>query len=100
MLHVTKEIQKDNTVYLECIFRNIQGLPVDTDSTPQYSILSESEKVIDQGYLVKRKDGYYGMYYTPDIIGVYNIKYVGSIDQKVVVLKSNFKVVSNTTSKS
>jgi hypothetical protein len=100
MIHTTKEIQKGNTVYLECIFRDMNGVAVDPSTTPQYSILSESGSTITTGYLTKRKDGYYGTYYAPSAIGEYQIAYTGTVDGKVVVLKSNFKVITSPTNKS
>ena len=100
MIHTTKTIQKGNTVYLECIFRDLNGTPTDTDSAPAYSILTESGSSAASGYLVKRKVGYYGTYYTPGAIGEYQIAYTGTVDGKVVVLKSNFKVVTTATNQS
>ena len=100
MIHTTKELQKGSNAYFECIFRDINGVPTDPVSAPQYTILTESGSSLATGYLIKRKVGYYGTYYAPSAIGEYQIAYTGTVDEKVVVLKSNFKVITSPMNKS
>lgn len=100
MQHTTKTFQKGNTAYLECVFRNINGVPTDPYPAPTYSIKKESGAEDVGGTLQKRKEGYFGTYYTPDEIGEYQIVYTGEVDQKVVYLKSKFKVVNTARTKS
>jgi|GEM_PF-2253989 hypothetical protein len=100
MQHTTKTLQKGNTVYLECIFRNMNGEATDPYPIPTYSITKESGDEAASGSLQKRKEGYFGTYFTPTEIGEYEITYSGEVDEKVVQLKSNFKVVNTAKTKS
>lgn len=100
MLHTTKSMQLGNTTYLECTFYNMEGLPTDPTGIPTFTIYKESGAEATSGNLVKRKDGYWGTYYTPSEIGEYSIEYSGVVDSKVALIKSNFKVVSDMRARS
>jgi len=94
MIHTTKNIQKNNTTYFECRFRNLDGEFVDPSTNPTYEIRSESGSIVQSGSLQKRKDGYWGTYYTPTDIGLYEISYSGEINSKVVLIKDKFRVIT------
>ena len=70
MLHTTKTFELGNTIYFECLYRNINGYPADP-SDSSWDIESIKGVSVDSGSPRKRDLGIWYCFYTPETVGDY-----------------------------
>ena len=99
MLQTTKTFELGNTVYFECVYRNISGILIDPDN-PAWKIITsrgvtKASNVTDGGPY-KRSTGLWYIFWTSSEIGDYTLEFSGEIDSYAVKIRRPFKVTNTT----
>jgi len=95
MLNTTKQFELGNTIYFECIYRNIYS--VYTDPTdPTWEIIDGKGTVIanssSEGGPYKRSAGLWYIFWASTDIGSYVLTFMGTIGGNAVRIRRPFKV--------
>ena len=96
-LNTTKKYELGNTVYFECLYRNLDGFPTDP-STSAYTITNIKGETVASGNPNKRKDGYWYCFWTLTETGDFILKFTGTIEENVVIIRKKFKVIETKLS--
>ena len=91
MLATTKTFELGNTIYFECLYRDLVGSPTDP-ATPAWAI-TNIKGAVDSGTPTKRTTGIWYCFWIPDEVGDYILTFTGNIDNYPVVMRRPFKVV-------
>jgi len=92
MLDVTKKFELGNTVYFECLYRNINGLPTDPN-TPAWTITNTKGDTVASGSPYKRADGIWYFLWEPTTTGDYLLTFTGYIEENKVTIRRKFKII-------
>jgi len=92
MLATTKTFELGNTIYFECLFRNMDGSLTDP-SNPTWTVKNIKGNTVASGGLLKRTVGIWYCFWTPNTVGDYILTMSGTIEENPVIIKRLFKVV-------
>ena len=92
MLHTTKTYEIGNTIYFECFYRNINGYPADPlDAT--WTIKNSKGATVASGNPLKKSNGFWYCFWTPDTVGDYILIFAGTIEASAVLIRKKLKVI-------
>jgi len=92
MLHTTRTFELGNTIYFECLYRNINGYPSDPQD-PTWTIKNIKGTTVNSGAPLKRKDGVWYCFWTPATVGDYILIFSGTIEENPVTVRKPFKII-------
>jgi len=92
MLDITKKFELGNTVYFECLYRNLDGAPADP-ANPAWIIKNVKGQTVASGSPNKREDGVWYFLWEPSATGDYLLEFSGTIEDNKVMIRKKFKVI-------
>ena len=92
MLDTIRKFEIGNTVYFECLYRNLTGFPFDPQD-PTYEIEDIKGAKVATGTPSKRKDGIWYCFWKPLLRGDYLLIFKGKIEGNEVVIRKKFKII-------
>lgn len=91
MLHLIKTYELGNTIYFECLYRDIDGYLTDPTSAA-WTIKDLQGVTVDSGGLSKKSTGIWYFFWTSDTVGDYLLTFSGLIDDNPVTIRCQFKI--------
>lgn len=92
MLDILKKFHINDSIYFECLYRNINGFPTDP-ANPAWTIKNKQGSTVNSGVPYKKADGIWYFFWTPSQVGQYTLIFSGSIEGNSVIIRKVFKVV-------
>ena len=95
MLEEIHKFEKGTTIYFECLYRDIDGTPIDPAS-PAWTIKNIQGNTVASGTPAKRKDGVWYFFWIAGNSGSFLLTFSGTIQSNQVIIRKRFGVRETT----